>query len=120
MGASAAGDYEIERSLRFNDDDSPYLSRTPSSTGNKKTFTWSGWVKRSSFSRGVLFGVGTSLGTQEAGIEFDSEVIRCYSYTGSFIFNITTTARYRDPGPWMHIVFSLDTTQSTSSERARL
>ena len=120
MGASAAGDYEIERSLRFNDDDSPYLSRTPSSTGNKKTFTWSGWVKRSSFSRGVLFGVGTSLGTQEAGIEFDSEVIRCYSYTGSFIFNITTTARYRDPGAWMHIVFSLDTTQSTSSERARL
>ena len=120
MGASAAGDYEIERSLRFNDDDSPYLSRTPSSTGNKKTFTWSGWVKRSSFSRGVLFGVGTSLGSQEAGIEFDSEVIRCYSYTGSFIFNITTTARYRDPGAWMHIVFSLDTTQSTSSERARL
>ena len=116
----SGGDYEIERSLRFNDDDSPYLSRTPSSAGNKKTFTWSGWAKRSSFNRGVLFGTGTSLGSQEAGIEFDSEVIRCYSYTGSFVFNVTTNARYRDPGAWMHIVFSLDTTQSTSSERARL
>ena len=113
-------DYEIERSLRFNDDDSPYLSRTPSGAGNKKTFTWSGWAKRSSFARGVLFGTGTSLGSQEAGIEFDGLVIRCYSYTGSFVFNVTTSANYRDPTAWMHIVFSLDTTQSTSSERARL
>ena len=46
-GASgAADDYEVERSLRFNDDDSPGLSRTPSSTGNQRTFTVSAWVKR--------------------------------------------------------------------------
>ena len=32
-------------SARFNDDDSAYLSRTPSSAGNRKTWTWSGWVK---------------------------------------------------------------------------
>ena len=32
--------YEIERSLRFNDDDSAYLSRTPSSAGNRKKWTF--------------------------------------------------------------------------------
>ena len=38
--------YEIDNSLRFNDADSPVLSRTPSSTGNRRTFTISAWVKR--------------------------------------------------------------------------
>ena len=32
------------RSLRFS---SAYLTRTPSSEGDRKTWTWSGWVKRS-------------------------------------------------------------------------
>ena len=39
-------DFPIEQSLRFNDDDSAYLSWTPASAGNRKTWTWSGWVKR--------------------------------------------------------------------------
>ena len=40
-GASGQGGsgYEIERSLRFNPGDSPSLTRTPSSSGNRKTFT---------------------------------------------------------------------------------
>jgi hypothetical protein len=45
---SALGGAVIEKSLRFNDDDSAYLSRTPSSAGNRKTFTISAWVKRCS------------------------------------------------------------------------
>ena len=38
VGASGAADYEIDRSLRFNRDDNAYLSRTPSSVGNSKTY----------------------------------------------------------------------------------
>ena len=34
----------IEHSVRFNSADNAYLSRTPSSAGNRKTWTWSGWV----------------------------------------------------------------------------
>jgi len=121
VGASAAGDYEIERSLRFNPADDTYLHRTPSGAGNRKTWTWSGWVKRgSTFTRGVFFSCGTSLGSNEDGIEFDGLVIRVYSYTGSFGFQFTTNAQYRDPSAWMHIVFSLDTTQASSGERGRL
>lgn len=43
-GGQATG-YEIEQSIRFNDDDSAFMDRTPSSASNRKTWTWSGWVK---------------------------------------------------------------------------
>ena len=42
---SGSSAYEIERSLRFNSADSAYLNRTPSSAGNRKTWTWSSWAK---------------------------------------------------------------------------
>jgi len=120
VGAAGAGDYEIKRSLRFNSADSTYLSRTPSSAGNRKTFTFSAWVKRSKLGRAVILGVATSLGSQESGIEFDGDIIRCYQYTGSFNFRIRTNAQYRDLSAWLHIVFALDTTQASSNNRAKL
>ena len=39
---SAVG-YEVDNSLRFNDDSSDYLNKTFSSAGNRKTFTYSCW-----------------------------------------------------------------------------
>ena len=46
-GASGqAGGYEIEQSLRFNDGDSPYMSRTATAGGSQQIFTWAGWIKR--------------------------------------------------------------------------
>ena len=38
--------YQIDRSLRM-DGTNGYLTRTPTATGNRKIWTWSGWVKRS-------------------------------------------------------------------------
>ena len=48
LGGNSAvtGAYSIDNSLRFNDDDSAFLTRT-NSAGNRKTWTWSSWVKRS-------------------------------------------------------------------------
>jgi hypothetical protein len=39
-------DFTIDQSLRFGDDDSAYLTRTPAGAGNRKTYTLSMWVKR--------------------------------------------------------------------------
>ena len=54
-GASGQGGagYEIERSLRFNSADSAYLSKNFASAGNRKTWTWSGWVKFTNFGQAV-------------------------------------------------------------------
>ena len=35
-------------SARFDDGSSAYLTRTPDEASNRRTFTWSGWVKRCS------------------------------------------------------------------------
>ena len=36
----------IDKSVIFNDGDSPQLSKTPSGAGNRRTFTFSVWLKR--------------------------------------------------------------------------
>ena len=41
LGSSAAGDYEIKRSLRFNTADLANLERTFSSASNRRTWTFS-------------------------------------------------------------------------------
>ena len=42
-------DYTISRSLRFNSADPGYLNWTPGTIGNRRIWTWSGWVKKCSF-----------------------------------------------------------------------
>jgi hypothetical protein len=54
LGAnSVTGGYEIDNSLRFDDGSSDYLNRTQSS-GNRKTFTISCWLKRSNLGGGKI------------------------------------------------------------------
>ena len=36
----------VDGSLKFDSGSSNYLNRTPSSEGNRKTWTWSGWFNR--------------------------------------------------------------------------
>ena len=37
--------YDVANSCRFNDDDSAYMHKTPSSTGVEEKFTFSFWIK---------------------------------------------------------------------------
>ena len=106
--------YEIERSLRFNDDDSAYLSRTPSSAGNRRTFTISLWAKRANFS-GAMFGSWIS-DTDRATLRFTSDFLE-FQQTG---YSVKTNAVFRDPSAWYHIVCAIDTTQGTQSNRGKL
>ncbi len=118
---SAGGGYNIERSLRFNSADTAYLNRTLSSSGNRKTWTWSGWVK--GFTTGnALFGAAGSSGGQGA-IYFSNSSIVLYEYSvevSAETFNVKSSAVYRDPAAWYHIVAAFDTTQATASNRIKL
>jgi hypothetical protein len=120
QAGDAASGYQVERSLRFNSPDSAYLNRTPASAGNSQKFTWSAWIKRTKLSSGnpVLFMAGNTLNDYTFCLNFNSTdnlVIR--GYTGA---NAITTAVYRDPSAWYHIVASVDTTQATGTDRIRL
>ena len=124
MGASASGDYEIERSLRFNSADDTYLARTPSSAGNRKTWTLSYWIKltgnldqvRQIFSRG-----NTSGGDWFFIYQSTDGFIQPYIYEGGGSnWPSETSGKMRDPAAWYHVVVRMDTTQATASNRMRI
>jgi hypothetical protein len=117
---TAVNQYQIQRSLRFNSADSAYLNRTLGS-GDRKTWTWSGWVKRAALSNdygGTLISCATGTSDGNSGyFWFYADAIRFQSYNTQFI---TTTAVYRDVSAWYHIVLAVDTTQATASNRIKL
>jgi len=109
--------YDIDNSLRFNDDDSADLSRTPSSEGNRRTFTISYWLKR-----GSLNDWKVHFDQNEFTLHFDtsSGYYRVMDYTGSYNFYAKMTASSRDPSAWYHIVVAVDSTQATASDRLKI
>jgi hypothetical protein len=118
--AGGGGAYEIERSVRFSSSDSAYLSRTPGSLGNRKTWTWAGWVKRSVLgTRQQLF--SAPLSSNGTYIEWQNDLIGIEEYTSGFVFKVAVAAVQRDPSAWYHIVFAFDTTiASPSSDRVKI
>jgi len=99
-----------------------YLNRTPSSASNRKTWTYSTWLKRSQIGTGdnVFFGVGA--GTVEFGAFFKSDnILEVYQYTsGTYNFRYQTNQLFRDPSAWYHIVIACDTTQGTAGDRVKI
>jgi len=121
MYSSGFYPYAIDNSLRFNDDDSAYLSRTPASAGNRKTWTWSGWVKRGNsglYQTLFMAGTGTTSNFRLVS-EFTDSKFQIYYYDGGNKY-ILPSAVHRDHSAWYHVVFACDTTQATSSNRLKI
>jgi len=123
IGASGNQGYNLQRSLRFRSSASAYLNRTPASAGNRKTWTWSGWVKRGSLSSAqAVFSAWDNSANQQGAIRFEADnTIRLY--TGGTTGNLGdayTVAVFRDPSAWYHIVGVIDTTQATAANRIKL
>ena len=119
-GASGQGGagYAIERSLRFNSGDSSFLSRTPSAAGNRKTWTWSGWVKRSALGSQYDFASAGDSGNYVRIAGFNSSD-KLELRTDSAAVHVVTEQVFRDCSAWYHIVIAFDTTQSTASNRTK-
>lgn len=118
----AAGDdgYTISRSVRLRSSASAYFSRTPASAGNRRTWTWSGWVKLGALGQWEgIFNAGSS-GNQFAMYLYTDSQIYIQDYTGSNNLYLQTTQVFRDSSAWYHVVLAVDTTQATSSNRAKL
>ena len=122
--AAEAAAFQIDRSLRFNSGDSAYLNRTPSSAGNRRTWTWSGWVKRSALSStgGYMLFQGGNADWSDDSFRFDSDQIGLFFHNGTNAVagQFKTEARFRDISAWYHIVVAFDTTNATAADRMRL
>ena len=125
----ASGDYEIDNSVRFNHPDAPHMKRTPSSAGNRRTFTMSMWYKPSivvsSDSNPQLFSVGDTGERPSAALTHLTQglngALAFEEYDGSgYNYQIKTNAILRDPSAWYHIMVAVDTTQGTNTNRIKI
>ena len=109
----------VKRSGRFNEADTAHLIRTMS-TGDRKTWTWSAWVKRwQAGNRSTLFSAGD--GTSDTGwtaIEIESnDRLKVSGWNTAWK---DTSRLFRDVSAWYHIVVAFDTTEGTPTDRCKI
>ena len=93
-----ADGYQISRSVRLRSSASAYFNRTPASASNRKTWTWSAWVKRGQLgSANNLFCAGTFNDGVLVSLQFNSDdTFTFYCDDGLGPYRRTTTQVYRD------------------------
>ena len=115
--------YEVNNSCRFNDGDSPSLSKTmvAGSTDFAKKFTISVWFKLGAISGArpiCSFGSGT---TDAIDLLIDNNSKAVFeSWDGSVNPKLTTNRVLKDYGAWYNIVVAVDTTQATDTNRMKM
>ena len=120
---SSDSTYKIGQSIRINDDDNAYLSRTLSTASDGgKTYTWSWWQKLGSKinDSSIQYIIHTDLsgGNPANYFYFNNDNFQFWGQpTGVYL---RTDREFRDPSAWYHFVFVHDSTQAIASERLRL
>ena len=121
----ALGAADIQRSLRFNRGDSPYLSRALGSPTSDDKASVSVWLKRTDVSTDNSFfdnyqGTNDRL-TISLVSSTDGDALGVYQRDSSgIVCNLLTTQKFRDPASWYHILVAFDTTQSTEADRVKI
>ena len=125
--AQGAGDastgfypHTIDQSLRFNNDDSAYLSRTPSSASNRRTYTLSCWVKRANLGEQTILDAFSDDSNRTTLMIDAGNRPQFFTRLSGSDHNLITNARRRDNSSWYHIVYAVDTTQSTATDRVKI
>ena len=91
--------YQLTRSLRFRASATAYLNRTFGTPTSTTIWTWSAWVKRGGLGGTYrLFGASTS-----TYLTFNSSDQLNLTLNG--VSAATSTAVFRDPSSWYHIVY---------------
>ena len=126
--------YKIGQSCRFDKASSEYLTITPSGDGNRRTFTFSAWVKRSTLltSNSTANPIATWQNDSENS-DWDQLRFTSSNFGGGgdhnelmFVLDgntdgkLVTTGVFRDTSAWYHIMIAVDTTQGTDTNRLKL
>ena len=123
VGSATAGSYQVANSCIFDSATDAHMHITYGTAGNQKKWTWSGWIKRGTnfTTHQNLFAVGTA-NNNFTFLQFNtsSNIVWYQATSGGTTSYLETDAIYRDPGAWMHVLLSIDTTLSTANNRNRL
>jgi len=123
-GANSAADtaFSVDNSCRFNDGDSASMLKA-ASTGDRRQFTLSAWVKRGVLGTEQQIWSFRETSSNVSGVFFDGSTDRLkYSdyHTGSTNASIVTNRVFRDCSAWYHIVCAVDTDQGTDTNRIKI
>ena len=120
-GSTPSEGFEL-KSGRFDDGSSKYLVQTPATEGHRTRWTFSVWAKRGNLSGSTqhIFGSYKS-GSQIGELNFHStDSIQWEEYNGGTVGKLRTTALYRDPAAWYHIVIVWDTQIYTAADKMKM
>ena len=106
------------------------ITRTPSSNGNQKIWTWSGWIKKATVGMGsgdyqMLFTANIGSGSRYTDVFFREDYFEVFggvysTSTTTVDINVSTNRKFRDPSAFYHLVVAVDTTQATASNRVKI
>ena len=114
---AAGGDFQIERSLRFNSDDVTHLSRTFSTFTDINVGTISFWLKRSAEGSSVIAAGWGGVVSYSGSIQFNSsDNALQVSVGGSSAHTFKTNAILRDFSAWYHVVAAWDRSASAADK----
>ena len=97
--------FSIDQSLRYNSPDTLALKRTPSSAGNRQTWSISMWIKRGNL------GIDAFLCEAGASGDADSRLRLVFNTSDKLLITtgnanlVTSTMVLRDVGSWYHILW---------------
>lgn len=119
--------YEIDQSIRFNDNDSAYMYRNVDTTFSNK-FTISYWWKKGNSSRQyhVTWRDKRGNGYAYSYVGLFSDQLYFFEYGDHSAHGLVVKAQYqtnrvfRDPSAWYHIVASIDYTDGVSTDQVKL
>ncbi len=119
-GSVSTGPYEIDNSVKVENDNREYFRWTNFSTyassARKKKFTMSCWLKRTELDRQMIFW-STS---QNGYLSFDAgNTLKWFQQYGGGQLGITTNRVFKDTSAWYHIMVVVDTAQSTEANRTK-
>ena len=100
-GQAAGGDYEIQRSLRFNSGDSSHLAKTFST--DSTTFSISFWFKRTNINPGNIY---NHIFNSNSGSGFGIATYQDFIYLYNNAHPYTSGRLLRDPSAWYHVFVS--------------
>ena len=99
---------------------STYLTRTPSSAGNRQKWTWSAWIKLGALGtdRNLFGAYAHSADNFKINIaDTDQVSMRFYNNTE---YQLGLNRKFRDTSAWYHLVFAVDTTLASGGDRFKI
>jgi len=120
-GSVVTGPYEIDNSIKVENDNREYLRWTnfsnQGSSARKKKFSMSCWLKRTELGRQMIFW-STS---QNGYFSFDAgDTLTWIQQYGGSQLVIRTNRVFRDVAAWYHLMVVVDTAQSTEANRTKI